>query len=534
MVSRGNSLFGYGWAFHRDLEIKKAYVEVCVQSENTTYQLPATIGGFRKDVAKIYPNNYRALYSGFVVYGGWKGKKLNSAKLICIGENGQTYSAKIAVKSLDSSPLLGKSVNSRFLLYKILFRRFWSLLQQGNLKALSEKVSRYLKKAPSNVNNVLERIVSIWQEQQCPKTMLLIDHDLGGGANTYRAKVIEKELEKGNMVILYTYHVLLLEHVVEVYVKDKKDRFSVNIASIIQLPNHINFSEIFYNTGVSFERPEDLPVFMSTLSESHQIPITLTVNDYFMICPSQFLLNNDGKYCDIPSLEECKRCLPQNSQGFISLFEQKDIVLWRKRWKRVIEQAQRIICFSNSSARLLQKAYPELEIKDKIYIKPHDVSPVTKAPNIKLDRELHIGIVGHINVHKGALVIKELSEYIAQKGLPIKITVFGTIEAACHPKVVHVLGSYKLEELSSLIESSGANVFFMPSICPETFSFVVHELINMDLPLVCFNLGAQAERVGNYKKGLILPVDITTPDIIECLNNFYQSMRNQYLKEKYE
>ncbi len=166
-----------------------------------------------------------------------------------------------------------------------------------------------------------------------------------------------------------------------------------------------------------------------------------------------------------------------------------------------------------------------MDFQEKIVIRPHRVSPPSKVPKINLESDLHIGVVGHINIHKGGYVIKELADHIKRKGLPIRITVFGTIEGACDPKVVRLLGEYKFDELPTLIESSGANIFFMPSICPETFSYVTHELIQMRLPLVCFNLGAQAERVATYEKGLILPIDITSEEIIKRLQAFHQRLR---------
>jgi glycosyltransferase involved in cell wall biosynthesis len=44
----------------------------------------------------------------------------------------------------------------------------------------------------------------------------------------------------------------------------------------------------------------------------------------------------------------------------------------------------------------------------------------------------------------------------------------------------------------------------LPSIWPETFSFVAEELMSMQVPLCCFDLGAPAERVREYGLGRVI------------------------------
>jgi hypothetical protein len=37
----------------------------------------------------------------------------------------------------------------------------------------------------------------------------------------------------------------------------------------------------------------------------------------------------------------------------------------------------------------------------------------------------------------------------------------------------------------------------------------------MNLPIVCFNVGAQAERISRYPKGLVLGLYIPTPELLD-------------------
>lgn len=60
-----------------------------------------------------------------------------------------------------------------------------------------------------------------------------------------------------------------------------------------------------------------------------------------------------------------------------------------------------------------------------------------------------------------------------------------------------------------------------PSIWPETFSYVAQELVELDLPVACFDLGAPAERLRNYSKGMILK-ETTASAILDDLISFHR------------
>jgi len=99
---------------------------------------------------------------------------------------------------------------------------------------------------------------------------------------------------------------------------------------------------------------------------------------------------------------------------------------------------------------------------------------------------------------------------IAHGGIACPITVFGAWDGPPPPAGIRVLGSYELSELPQLIQNSGANVFLLPSIVPETFSFVCEELMHLGVPLVVFDIGAPPERVASYSRGLV--VHYVSPD----------------------
>ena len=74
-----------------------------------------------------------------------------------------------------------------------------------------------------------------------------------------------------------------------------------------------------------------------------------------------------------------------------------------------------------------------------------------------------------------------------------------------------------------LVGRSGANVFLFPSIWPETFSYVAEELMQLHVPLMCFNLGAPAERVGRYDRGRVIDFK-GIPELLDALIAFHRQI----------
>ena len=76
----------------------------------------------------------------------------------------------------------------------------------------------------------------------------------------------------------------------------------------------------------------------------------------------------------------------------------------------------------------------------------------------------------------------------------------GTLDIPVRSERLEVTGNYRRDDLVDLIEAHRINMFFFPSVCPETFSYVIEEMILLDVPIVAFDLGAPGERLRDYPK----------------------------------
>ena len=124
-----------------------------------------------------------------------------------------------------------------------------------------------------------------------------------------------------------------------------------------------------------------------------------------------------------------------------------------------------------------------------------------------------------------------MAKLIEVRKLNAKIYIIGNYNGNIRKGIIHVTGPYRREELPDIIERTGANVFFVPSVWPETFSYVTEELMQMRVPLAVFNIGAPPERVSQYPLGKVIP-EISPEAALNALIELYQEMRSLSKEQK--
>ncbi|WP_293007611.1 glycosyltransferase [Nitrosomonas sp.] len=508
LVVKDNVLFGFGWVFHARHEIASLRFRVTSVKKDAPEYIYADFGKPREDVGRTYPNHIRALNSGYVVFGALSDEKYPNAIILeCALADGSVIDLSVPPSKIIRFSDDYTKVKNRIVLSQAgtLFKRGLYLIRSGKISSFFDKVKRYLNGRPQTTLQKPDELASLFEPLEGENLSVILDHNLGGGANQYRDRLVEAIIREGRSAIILTYHVTTLSHMVIVRNKRLNVRYAIpNITFLWKALQQLSVSDIIYNTAVSFVKPDEIPQFLIQLKTLTSARLIVLAHDFYLVCPSHFLLDHEGKYCQIPEISVCNNCLPRNRYGFATLFVERDISKWRAIWGSLLAVADEIVTFSNSTAQLLMKAYPQIE-SSQISIRPHQVAYLAdKIARVKQTASLRIGVVGQIGFHKGAAFIQRLSREIKRREININIVVIGSIEVSCEPSIVSQTGAYRYDQLANLIDASGANVMLFPSIWPETFSYVVQELMCMDLPVASFNVGAPAERIATYSKGLVL------------------------------
>ena len=399
------------------------------------------------------------------------------------------------------------------------------LLQENHAKLLAKhpdydkQIQEYIIKNP---HKILRELLIITASSKKEPLWVMFDHALGGGANSYANELIQKQFNLNKNILKIAYDFYTGEYKCNYLYKEYKFNFAISsLEQLDILLSRCKIGEIFLNSLVSYKHQKETIEYISKLIDSKKAKLTIPIHDYFSVCPSYTLLNSEGKYCNVPNIKSCQECMANSKQEWRNFMsEEIDIVTWRELWSNLLNKANKILAFSNSSKEIILKAYPELK-EEKIELIPHKVDGFEALNLIKNEnkKNITIGILGAINYAKGANIVKELVKQIDKDNLDIQVVVIGEITEQISSPNFKVTGRYKKEELANIIKTNEIDIFLIPSIWPETFSYTTQEIINMNIPLIVFNLGAPAERVKKYKKGYIIN-NINVNDILNTIDNF--------------
>lgn len=417
-------------------------------------------------------------------------------------------------------------------------------LIERNLKSLNKKhpnynelVQEFIKKDPiQGIRDFL--ILQVTHKQNNTPTTFIIDHSMGGGANIYTQRRIAKKLQKGEQIFLLTYQLNQGNYHLIYKCGQKEIEYELDdFQEIKALFEHLNIDTIFVNELVYYKNPLELTAFIISLKKAHQCRIELPIHDFYAVCPSYVLLNDKEVFCDVPKDKmRCNNCLKKIQHTEVA---EKNMDTWRNTWEKLLKEADDILCFSNNSKSLVQKAYPNLA-ENLFTVIPHQVEDIEPITIEKTNSILKIGVLGGINVQKGSEVVKSMGNYLKkEKNTNTEIIVIGDLvgnqQYLNHPNLT-ITGRYKREDLISIVQEYEIDAFIIPSIWPETFSYTTEEIMKMRLPLAVFDLGAPAERVQHYEKGLVLSRNLleinknNAKNILEKIEVLAHKFRKKYAK----
>ena len=402
------------------------------------------------------------------------------------------------------------------------------LMKENAVKLLSKHpnydkdVSSYVQKDPHQ--NLRKILIITASSKENEGIHLIIDHALGGGANLYAKEIEKNYIEEHKKVLYMTYDFYTNQYNLQFNYKQYHFEFSIaTIDGVERFFEELRIEEIFVNSLVSFKETERMINIIKTFQEIHHSKLIIPIHDYYPVCPNYTLLNEHSEFCEIPLLDRCKSCMENNDLEWRTFGNDTvPVEQWRNTWYTLLTEATQIICFSNSSKEILLRGYPDLK-KEKIVVSPHKVIPLQPVQvKQKLDNApVIIGVLGAINLAKGAAILSKLVKTIEQRELNINIVLIGEISEYINSKHFTVTGRYDREALPELVRTYEINTFLIPSICPETFSYTTQEIMMMEMPLMVFDLGAPAERVRNYEKGIVLEKDYIE-NILQSISSLYR------------
>ncbi|MDD4593629.1 MAG: glycosyltransferase [Methanobacteriaceae archaeon] len=492
---------------------------------------------------EFYLSNYKDVKASgmnpiihYIIYGYKEGKDPNK------DFDGVYYSHKYGdALSSKLSPLVHYS------LYGLQENREYKL--DKNLFPIIpyEKVVNILKKLNNNLpkNKLIENIQKHLLNSNYPinkdcksnkkRVLYLVHEKIGSFAGTgFTTNDIIDNIQDSYECYILTSNGLELElWRKEIDHFEKLGQWDVHLSDNLSLDKNVNFSKLLYSKelmAIYFTILVNLNIDLihinhlinhsfdiSKVAEKLNIPIILSIHDFYYICPSIHLLNKNQEYCELMCRKDKWACGCVNSSDEISL--KNTINLWRNESLKFLNRCSLIIAPSNYSTEVYNAQYPE--IKNNIKIIEHGRN-LPKRLNCSLtpkNTPIKILFPGHISKHKGSLLIRKLKEI--DKDNKLEFHFMGTT----YPSLKQYgknHGRYSREDFGKFVNNIKPSFIGIFSIIPETYSHTLTESWNSGVPVIATNLGALSERINKTGGGWL--VDYKSPQkvydkIMKIANN---------------
>ena len=238
------------------------------------------------------------------------------------------------------------------------------------------------------------------------------------------------------------------------------------------------------------------------------LPVVYSMHDYYAICPSHNLLDENLKYCGGACTaggrySKCSTVLwvdkdtPPIKHCFINH--------WKTMFNTFLQQCDVFVTTSVITRDIYIKNYTILQ--NKINVIPHgrDLLFVDYKSTITTN-VIKVVIPGILAAHKGLEFILQLKQLDVNNN--IKITFIGPYVKALEG-VGEFYGEYNRDSIQTIINDISPHIALIPSIWPETYCHVLTEMWSCNIPTIVLNYGAQAERTRKTNNGWVFEHDPT-------------------------
>ena len=253
-----------------------------------------------------------------------------------------------------------------------------------------------------------------------------------------------------------------------------------------------------------FKHSFDAPALCRALG----IPVVLSFHDYYFVCPSIHLLDQNAHFCGgqcTPGLVQCTLPSPMLKdlpmlKGFVPQ--------WRQRVAQLLDCCDAFVTTAESVRDVHLSAFPQLNQKP-FWVIEHGrdlerASDVAAPP--RPGKPIRLLAAGSIDHHKGSGFIRQLKELDSDD--LIEFHFLGKTDGELRDIGVHH-GAYERENFADLVREIQPSFAAVFSIWAETYSHTLTEAWGVGLPVLGSKLGAVGERITKHGGGWV--VDTTDP-----------------------
>lgn len=283
---------------------------------------------------------------------------------------------------------------------------------------------------------------------------------------------------------------------------------------------NLEFRNIYFNVLTEFnidivhirhliKHTFDLPIVAHALG----LPIVLSFHDFYFICPSHLLLDENNVYCDGICTEGYGQCFLGNANNDFPILKIY-VKEWRSVIKEILDRCSAFVTTSEITKTLYCSIYPELSERDFRVIEhgrdlepPENSSEILEVPSS--NKPIKILFPGNINVAKGGELIKEIKN--EDKTSRLEFHFMGALQSSLNLQQYGTYhGRYKRSDFCKIVKKVRPSFIGILSINPETYVHTLSEAWSCGIPVLATRIGVLEERIKKNGGGWLLDFDASS------------------------
>ena len=254
---------------------------------------------------------------------------------------------------------------------------------------------------------------------------------------------------------------------------------------------------------------------VTAICDALDLPYEIYIHDYAWFCPRISLLTTGRRYCGEPEVRDCEACVADNGSEIEETIGVAELVL---RSADELRGARAVIAPSRDSAARMRRHFPQIDP----VVRPWEPDAFEEHARGVGDCEgpLRICVPGAIGYQKGYDVLLACARDAARRELDLEFIVVGFATddlRLLQTGKVYITGEYDEGDCVELIGRQTADIAFLPSIWPETWSYTLTHAWSAGLKVLSFDIGAPAERIRANGRGWVIPLDTEPARVNEVL-----------------
>jgi len=245
---------------------------------------------------------------------------------------------------------------------------------------------------------------------------------------------------------------------------------------------------------------QNIGVSIADICKKRNTKYVVTLHDAWWLCGRQFMINNEGKYCNQRKidLKICDQCVDQKASNNYR----------QQKLKSVLDDAELLLVPSNFFAELYRENALQ---RNKIVVNKNGIRQPLSDCRARSGSAVTFGYVGGNTPIKGVHLVKEafseLKEYDIKLVVVDNTMNLGTrsfsddfFGPSTNAKIVSAYNQDNIDQFFSTID-----VLLFPTQCKESFGLTVREALARNVWVISTDAGGAIEDIDPEVNGHIIP-----------------------------